>query len=825
MEVAAWMKTVQQTTSPKRRATPNSATQARCMRIAQHAARLAGLPYVAIATLDEVGQWRLKCQGLDSRPAIQSTSIFAEAALSDGPLVVENTLEDVHFAASPLVTGPSAVRFFAGAPLRNADHVVLGVLCVMGGEPRRLSKEESELLEDAAAMLVECMEQQGEHEREHAVLESIQETVFELDAEGRWTFLSPAWSALTGFSATESLGHPWDAFIHEEDRERACSELRRILNDGADTCRLKIRFVNAEGGFRWVLLRAIRHGDDRGRTVGVRGTLADVEDEQEGGTGRDRQVVELEYERTRLRYVFIHTPAFICILRGPNHAYEMANPAYLHLMGASDVQRRTVAEVVPESVRDEYVDLLDYVYQRGEPFVKAETPVHVPGASGDSGLRYVNWLYEPLRKADGTVTGVFVHGVDVTEQVLAREKAGQTSQAGLMLIDSLPEVVCTVDRDGRFAQVGAASIHVWGYDPEELAGRDVADVVFPEDVAYTLEAIEGCEASHSIGRFESRCLRKDGRVVQMHWSASWSDSDELLYVVAHLLTAQSTGEAVSQEPEDRNKLLIDNVRDHAIVMLDAAGCISSWNAGAEDVTGYGPEEVIGRDLDFFLPEEDRASGLPSLQQERALASGRSTERRWHIHKDGTRRRVEITTSPIWDESGSLKGYAEVWHDLTDQEHTDERSQPLETAVPELPGTVSLTDVGLDTSGDESRPRLLLVDGSRDVHASLYHMLGSVYDVVAVSTYDESVQQAYLAQYDVVLVDVNLSAAWSGLDVLRSLRQFESYRSTAIIACTANAQPGDADRFRTAGFDGCVAKPFQREELLNALQQQAAVYSW
>jgi PAS domain S-box-containing protein len=127
---------------------------------------------------------------------------------------------------------------------------------------------------------------------------------------------------------------------------------------------------------------------------------------------------QLTTERERLSTVFRLAPAFIATLRGPDHVFEIANPAYYQLVGHRDVLGKPVREAVPEAVEQGFIELLDRVYRTGEPFVGNGIRIlleRTPGAPREA--RFLNFVYQPLEEADGSVSGIMAHGVDVTEVV------------------------------------------------------------------------------------------------------------------------------------------------------------------------------------------------------------------------------------------------------------------------------------------------------------------------------------------------------------------------------------------------------------------------
>ncbi|HEY4305513.1 MAG TPA: ATP-binding protein [Gemmatimonadaceae bacterium] len=126
----------------------------------------------------------------------------------------------------------------------------------------------------------------------------------------------------------------------------------------------------------------------------------------------------------RMGELFRQAPAFIAVVRGPDHVFEVANEEYLTLVGRRDILGKTVLDALPELRDQGFIPLLDEVLNTGKPFVGNELPVQLRRTeSGAPESRFVNFVYQRIDNVDGTHLGVFVHGVDVTEQVLARRLA------------------------------------------------------------------------------------------------------------------------------------------------------------------------------------------------------------------------------------------------------------------------------------------------------------------------------------------------------------------------------------------------------------------
>ncbi|HEX6587465.1 MAG TPA: ATP-binding protein [Longimicrobiales bacterium] len=136
-----------------------------------------------------------------------------------------------------------------------------------------------------------------------------------------------------------------------------------------------------------------------------------------------------EFERRRLSELFRHAPAFMCVLRGPRHVFELANDNYLRLVGGRDVLGKPVREALPEIAEQGFDRLLDGVLETGEPYVGESVAVNIVQADGRIEQRLLSFVYQPISEPDGSRSGVFVQGIDVTEMMRALASAEAASRA------------------------------------------------------------------------------------------------------------------------------------------------------------------------------------------------------------------------------------------------------------------------------------------------------------------------------------------------------------------------------------------------------------
>ncbi|GHA20538.1 hypothetical protein GCM10007989_14530 [Devosia pacifica] len=210
---------------------------------------------------------------------------------------------------------------------------------------------------------------------------------------------------------------------------------------------------------------------------------------QAGLLGRARAVqnenLALAVEADRLRSLFVQAPSFMAVLRGPEHIFEMTNDAYMRLVGADrPLIGRRLAEALPEVVDQGFEALLEQVRQTGEPYIGRGVQIALAKhADGELEQAYLDFIYAPLRDADGAVTGVFVQGHDITEQKLAEQAL--TRQSEMLQLAQEAGGVGTFEWDlEKDLLYGSPQFwRLYGVEPriEPMAVEHFEQLVHPED--------------------------------------------------------------------------------------------------------------------------------------------------------------------------------------------------------------------------------------------------------------------------------------------------------------------------------------------------------
>lgn len=272
------------------------------------------------------------------------------------------------------------------------------------------------------------------------------------------------------------------------------------------------RFLEwAEAMGRWFDVYAFRVGAPEEATVAI--LFTDVTERKRVEEERERLLRHASEERERLAEAFERSPAFVAVLRGPDHVYERVNARFEELLGRRDLVGRPVREIMPEAGEQGYFEVLDRVFRESEVYIATGRRVQFArGIAGEMEDRWLDFVFQPLIGPDGGVSGVLIHGIDLTDRLRAEAEAREKDQRLQLLLGNATDyAVLITDPDGIVVDWAGGAEAITGFAPADVLGRP-ADVIFThEDRAAGVPAREMATAARE-GRAEDKRwhLRKDG---------------------------------------------------------------------------------------------------------------------------------------------------------------------------------------------------------------------------------------------------------------------------------------------------------------------------
>ncbi|MDB6021692.1 MAG: Multi-sensor signal transduction histidine kinase [Pedosphaera sp.] len=154
-----------------------------------------------------------------------------------------------------------------------------------------------------------------------------------------------------------------------------------------------------------------------------------------------------------------------------------------------------------------------------------------------------------------------------------------------------------------------------------------------------------------------------------------------------------------RQGEERFRLLMDEAKDFAIIMLGLEGHIIDWNAGAQRLTGYRAEEILGENCSRFHVPEDVETGKPAWELRLAAATGRAEDEGWRVRQDGSRFWADVVTTALHDQSGKLVGFSYLVRDFTERKQAEEALRADEERLRALAKTANDAIISGDAAGN------------------------------------------------------------------------------------------------------------------------------
>ncbi|WP_194723208.1 ATP-binding protein [Noviherbaspirillum malthae] len=508
---------------------------------------------------------------------------------------------------------------------------------------------------------------------------------------------------------------------------------------------------------------------------------------------------QLAAESDRLRTLFEQAPGFMAVLRGPQHVFELANAAYLRFTGRQDIIGKPVREALPELETQPFFAQLDRVYATGEPFFAQQAPVTLAQTAGSAAaVRYIDFIYQPVKDAAGAVSGIFVEGYDVTERKLADEALRAADRRKdeflAMLAHELRNPLAPISNAAQILRIISTeqpkvrhASDIIARQVEHMTGLvdDLLDVsrvtrgliTLDREMADLHDIIAGAvEQVRTLIDARSHRLRLE---VPDHPLPVLGDHTRLVQVLANLLNnaAKYTPDGgvialrVEQEQEPGSGMYRISVRDNGV--------------------GIEPK-LIGHIFDLFTQAErspDRSQGGLGL----GLALVRSLI---DLHGGSVDARSD----------GPGKG-SEFIIRLPRPEDASIAQQPQEESEAAKAAQQGLRVMVVDDNVDAAESLALLLE-TEGHQVMVGH---AAEDALAVMRQDAP---------QVFLLDIGLPDM-DGYELARRLRMQPGSAKLLLVALTGYGQAKDHEKSRDAGFDHHLVKPADIRQVLAILAGYAA----
>ena len=335
------------------------------------------------------------------------------------------------------------------------------------------------------------------------------------------------------------------------------------------------------------------------------------------------------------------------------------------------------------------------------------------------------WAITSVRDASGNVIGFSNGTQDITHQSKAEDALQKSEERYRQLVELSPCAV-VVHSDGRLVFGNSTAAKLLGAtDLKQIVGRSIRDFVHADYWGIVEARQADMREGKTVPFVEERWLRLDGSPVEVVVAATPLNFEQqveppAVQVIALDITQRKLGEEALRNSEERFRLAVESVEDYAIYMLDAVGRVTSWNAGAERITGYQSGEVIGHAIDNCFTPEEIKQGEAAQELRRAASEGQIQSEGWCLRKDGSHYFAHWTLTAVRDAAGEISGFLKVARDVTERKQHEEQVSRWNT---ELEQRVAERTTQLEAANKELEAFSYSV--SHDLRAPLRHIDGFV----------------------------------------------------------------------------------------------------
>jgi PAS domain S-box-containing protein len=216
-----------------------------------------------------------------------------------------------------------------------------------------------------------------------------------------------------------------------------------------------------------------------------------------------------------LSELFEQTPSFMAVLRGPKHIFEFSNTSFYKLVGNRPLINRPATMAFPEIAGQGFFELLDHVLASGETFKGTGLPVFLNrDPSIQLEQRYVDFVFQPLHGPDGLVTGIFVEGHDVTDEVIMKKQLIENEEKLNIVINASELGTWELNLKTQEVKYSDRYINILGYEKGvELKHEQILKHLHPDDIPIRLKAYEEAFSTGML-HYESRVIWNDDSI---HW--------------------------------------------------------------------------------------------------------------------------------------------------------------------------------------------------------------------------------------------------------------------------------------------------------------------
>lgn len=509
----------------------------------------------------------------------------------------------------------------------------------------------------------------------------------------------------------------------------------------------------------------------------------------------ERENVAL-YKTTRLaadqlRQMFDQAPSFMALLRGPDHIFEITNAAYMRLLGKRDVIGKSVRQTIPEAENQGFVKLLDEAYLSGVPFLASEMPVVLQDPLEGPTTLYLDFVYQPIKDADGNVCALFVQGNDVSEKKRVSDALARTDRRKDDFLAMLAH-----ELRNPLAPIAMAAQILRRPHTCEKSIREMSEIIVRQ-AEHMTSLIEDLL---DVSRINKGLVTLDRQVLDI--------KDIVVNAVEQVRSLME---------RRRHHFSMHMAADAIRVEGDRVRLVQVFSNVLTNAAKYTPEggkitlEVAIADDQAKLTVSDNGAGIDSTLMPHIFEIFTQAERSADRFQGGlglglslVKNLVELHGGLVTAKSAGLGMGSEftICLPLLKDSSSDERERPPAPHAHVSKQAIHIMVVDDNVDAAKTVAMLLELDGHT---VSVEH------------TAEKALKSAGAVAPQAFLLDIGLPGM-DGYELARQLRASSDTANSLLIALTGYGQPQDHQKSKEAGFDHHFDKPIDPNKLLELLDR-------
>jgi diguanylate cyclase (GGDEF)-like protein/PAS domain S-box-containing protein len=437
------------------------------------AAQVCSAPIARISFVEEHREWFKASVGDDVCEAPVANSICARAVEQNALFIICDLASDPRFKHFDAVQNAPFLRFYAGAPLKTSDGIVVGMLCVLDHAPRSegLAPAEATALEALARSVMSLVElrqvnlqlrESEDHYRASVELSS--QVPWTADVQGNILEVGPKWLKLVGMSEEETLGTGWLSALHPQDMANASVQWVASLTSG-EPLDMEYRIRLASGDYRWVRARAAPRRHAGGSIIRWYGSLENI---------HDRKLAQDDLRRSEAQFRDMADNApFMVWVTAPNGSCQYLSKSWFEFTGQlpSAAYGLGWSQVVHVGDRARVRETFMQANERASAF-QLEYRLRYR----DGNYRWVIDAAAPRFGSDGVFLGYVGSVIDISDRKAAEEQTRRSTRQLETVLESTLDTVLIVNQDWRIQYTNEQAIVSIG-GGASLLGKDLREVV------------------------------------------------------------------------------------------------------------------------------------------------------------------------------------------------------------------------------------------------------------------------------------------------------------------------------------------------------------